>query len=373
MQPIGISQKNEFAPYMKQLCSCSTCRSSTDRQRRVNLEALESDISYLCLDRMAIAIFEYLWVLSHLDIDEGIKPSSTGLAMLYYHPEKWLSVDGGRLSRSMFRCESKQRGMDKTLFSLFSGLCHVGQENSTENSAFCGGGICMYLPILQDPTAPPNLQFRIRVLAGGISREGRNYRQLNDISPNEYGKLLSLPPAPSTYGMIYGPNPELRPFIEETLNLNILEITFCGLAPSLRPSTLNLSQLENITTEQISGINSVRVPAIGPCRLVQKLQKRIRLNSCLQKDVVITCNNEDGTPGVIWDGKCCDAEDALQLNAGVEKSNLPDKHEWVLVQRRDTEVEIVRGIYLSSTPLSGLLKELQLTFVRLISHISAIA
>jgi len=82
----------------------------------------------------------------------------------------------------------------------------------------------------------------------------------------------------------------------------------------------------------------------GAYALVQKLRKRLRFNTCLQKDVEVTIGvNEDQSPRVVWDGECNKTEGVLWQERIFDGNACPAKEEWVVVQSRDTEVEILRA------------------------------
>ncbi|MCJ1404786.1 hypothetical protein MMC11_008012 [Xylographa trunciseda] len=164
-------------------CGCRYCKL---RYSDHETEASFENVSLLCLCRCAATICEFLWILSWLDLDDTITPSSTGLLMLY----------ATQITRIDSKLEARYRSLglltsvgahpadglfDKLKFSLwdgfslssilqlFTGVPTGATSTSCDQSAICGNGICVYLPSLEDPSLGIMEQLRIRVVAGQIS------------------------------------------------------------------------------------------------------------------------------------------------------------------------------------------------------------
>lgn len=70
-----------FSPSLIHICLCDVCSSAP----RLDLKQVQDLVtSYVCLELIATTISEFLWILSRLEFDDAIKPSLSGLAMLFY-------------------------------------------------------------------------------------------------------------------------------------------------------------------------------------------------------------------------------------------------------------------------------------------------
>jgi hypothetical protein len=203
----------------------------------------------------------------------------------------------------------------------------------------------MYLPSLQDPGLPPTCQLRIRIMSGCIERDGSIYRQISDTPQHDAWKPLPFPPAPSTYGKTFSATPELQLIVEETLSSRLLHASF-----HVSGSSLLSWQLTHQGGQQ-SSLQGLQSPLVttttrnfGAYALVQKLRRRIKFTACLRKDVKITSSrNGDQSHRVVWDGECNRAEGFLWPKSSLENVHCPSQEEWIVVQCRPSEVEILRA------------------------------
>jgi hypothetical protein len=128
------------------------------------------------------------------------------------------------------------------------------------------------------------------------------------------------------------------------LNSRLLHATFqvSGLSPSSWQLISQGQQTGNPQGPPSQSIDTGR--RFGAYKLVQKLRRRVRFNTCLGEDVEITCgHNEDQSPRVIWDGECSKTEAVMLADPNLDNTNCPKQEEWVVVQCRPTEVEVLRA------------------------------
>ena len=188
-------------------CSCSECKAVRQTRSSPNTPLIPSD-SQECLSRIAIAIFEFIWFLSWLDIDDNVRPSSNGLLNLY----------SSKFNRPhKLRIKYFEKGAFAQVIKLLTGF---GAQIVQNPSAVSIQGLCIYRPALEDPNQGVDSQFRTRVVPGQIERHDKIYYQL-DSSSNPW---LTCKPVEKfgvelTTGVLQmlGTHPLLQVAVEETL------------------------------------------------------------------------------------------------------------------------------------------------------------
>lgn len=209
---VGIKDRLIIAGFSTALidaCSCDDCNA-------VN-ESISSQVDiripgHLCLSKVATSIFEFIWRLSWLDMDDTIRPSSTGLMSLY--PLTFSSV------KSIRREHFKQNTFEQVI-RLFTGFKPDILKNP---SAVAAHGLCVYRPSLEHPSLGVEGQVRLRVVPGQIERNDKLYDQIDsafnpwltfrDFDGNETTSVVD----------ILGADPLLQFTVEETLNATSLSI-----------------------------------------------------------------------------------------------------------------------------------------------------
>ena len=162
-------------------CGCGDCGRSQHRDRThpTLTIVITADI---CLYHVGMTLINLIWLLACIDVDETIQPASTGLLMLYEHVERQDNFDSK--STNSIKCESLCWVADlgdiyRRTFELFTGLpSHKSLNESGAVSAICHGGICIWLPALENPLCDPHKQITLRVVPGKVSFRGRLYREI---------------------------------------------------------------------------------------------------------------------------------------------------------------------------------------------------
>lgn len=202
-----------FSTALIDACSCDHCI--------VIDKNLPSQVSLvipgpLCLSKTAIAIFEFIWNLSWLDIDDTIRPSSTGLMNLY--------------SKNLFQISSANRIRDEPLnlqlqpfgkvIELLTGFDEFEARIHRSPSAVAAHGLCVYRPSLEHPSLCVEGQLRLRVVPGQIERNGKPYNQVDENDSSNYRDLSE------TAQLIHmlGANPLLQLTVEETFSATALNV-----------------------------------------------------------------------------------------------------------------------------------------------------
>lgn len=209
-----ISNRSGFSTALMDPCSCSGCKvadKNPSSDRRVPI------LDFLCLSKTAIAIFEFIWCLSWLDIDDTIRPSSNGLMRLYTQFEKLSQIRSKYLDDQAF-------GHAVMLLTGFD------IQVAHQASAVAVHGLCAYRSSLEHPNIGVEGQYRIRIVPGQIERHEKFYdhitetpnpwlfrpRNKNTVDVNEMSSVIAL----------LGARPLLQLAIEETVNANSLNSKF---------------------------------------------------------------------------------------------------------------------------------------------------
>lgn len=145
-----------FSTALIDACSCNDCNKSPSSQSGAPI------LRYLCLSKIAITVFEFIWCLSWLDIDDSIRPSSTGLMSLYSDAEK--------------PSEIRSKYLDAQGLSL-AVMVLTGFESGLVQrcSAVAVHGLCVYLASLEHPNIGVEGQYRLRIVPGQIERHEKFY------------------------------------------------------------------------------------------------------------------------------------------------------------------------------------------------------
>ena len=202
-------------PKVKQLleyCLCHKCSSTS---------CLD-----ICLHPLAETLINLILLLAHIDIDEGLQPASTGLLLLYLHVVRSQTHTSDHMTERFSGKENNINNTYRRIFELFTGLSsHTSVHKFGTASAICHGGVCIWLPALEDPLYDPTTQMRLRVVPGKVSFRGRLYREIVDTEES----LTSGPVRSGTYDLImrkiamHGPSRGCTLVIRETFDASQLE------------------------------------------------------------------------------------------------------------------------------------------------------
>ena len=168
-------------------CDCDYCR-----QHREHVPAREWCVvvtNGICLYYLAMTLIHFIWLLARIDADETLQPASTGLLMLYEHVRR--NDDYTTRYTNSIECESLWSVADLDYiylrtFELFTGLpSQKSLRKYRAASAICNGGVCIWLPALENQLSDPTKQMRLRVAPGTVNFHGRLYREIMDMEDSK--------------------------------------------------------------------------------------------------------------------------------------------------------------------------------------------
>lgn len=329
-----------YSTALVDVCSCSECKAVRQTPSSPSALHIPSD-SQWCLCRIAIAIFEFIWFLSWLDIDDNIRPSSNGLLSLYSPifntPRK-------------IRMGCFKEGAFAQVIRLLTGF---GAQVFQNPAAVSVHGLCVYRPALEDPNKGVESQLRTRVVPGQIERNDKIYYQLDERSnpwltykPNEaFGIELTT----SVLQML-GAHPVLQVAVEETLenaSLNTKLVVVCGT---------NTPMHWNSLFRPSAGSGDDRVPHENLCyfgtinELFQYIHGSLRQLQCgkFHRSTEKHPLWRHSQISESWSGRCSVADLSwwtMNQNVdGQEPPSIPHSSEWVIaVNGSDNDVQIITG------------------------------
>ena len=321
-------------------CSCSECKAV--RQTRLSPSALYIPRdSHQCLCRIATAIFEFIWFLSWLDIDNNIRPSSNGLLNLYspvFNPP------------CQIRIACFKEGAFAQVIRLLTGF---GAQVFQNPSAVSIHGLCVYRPALENPNKGVRCQLRTRVVPGQIERNDKIYYQLDGRSnpwlKYQTSEAFGIELTTSVLQML-GAHPLLQVAVEETIenaSLNMKLVVVSGTNTPMHWNSLFRPSL---------GSGDDRVPYQNPCyfgtinELFQYIHGSLRQRQCGD----FHRSNENRplwSPHQIfepWSGRCSVADlswwTVNQSANDQEPPWIPHSSEWVIaVYKPFNVVQIIIG------------------------------
>lgn len=321
-------------------CSCGECKAV--RQARFSPSTLYIPFdSHQCLCRIAITIFEFIWFLSWLDIDDNVRPSSNGLLSLYspiFNPPR-------KVRTGCFK-----EGAFAQVIRLLTGF---GAQVFQNPSAVSIHGLCVYRPALEDPNQGVGSQLRTRVVPGQIERHDKIYYQLDERSnpwltyqPNEaFGIELTT----SVLQML-GARPQLQVAVEETIENASLNTKLVAVSGNNTPMHWNSLFRPSL------GSGDDRVPYQNLCyfgtinELFQYIHGSLRQWQCdeshrLTENRPLWGPYQDCEP---WSGRCSVADlPWWTTNQSADDQELPSiplrSSEWVIVGCEPDDIQIIIG------------------------------
>ncbi|KFY02187.1 hypothetical protein O988_02339 [Pseudogymnoascus sp. VKM F-3808] len=311
-------------------CSCPQCESTEDGSPGPTIETYSSSI---CLKWVALAIFEYIWTLSWLNIDENIYPSVNGLILLSRSQE-----DYGEDTLNTIKGRIFKEPLMPAIIRLFTGQVKVSEYSDRTVSARSKGGVCVYLPSLENPTSPPQEQLRASVVAGHIEWGSKVFSWVID-SGNERSEPLSDCLA-STAAQAYGTHLELKLVVEETFDSEVLVADLWTLSKSTELS-LHISHHTGHIPTPI--VDSQLGYWFGATQIRLAILSHILASNCYSKSVELQTLSMN-VP-ICWRGTCYKASGSLWIDGHNNQCYSPTSEEWVLISQSACCQEIVRGSY----------------------------
>lgn len=326
-----------FSTALIDACSCDDCNAvneSIPSQADVRISG------HLCLSKVATTIFQFIWLLSWLDMDDTIRPSSTGLMSIY---------PLGILSVRQIRREYFNPNMFEQVIMLFTGF----KANIFKNpSAIAAHGICVYRPSLEHPSLGVEGQVRLRVVPGQIERHDKLYDQIDEASnPWLTNRDFDRDETTSVIEML-GAKPLLQFTVEETLNATSLSIQLVVFPETNGPVHWNSLYKPNLNREvQVQYQKSCFVSAPGEmfeyiknCLGTVQCQKT---HKSTETHPVWTANDSIKP----WSGQCSIVDLPWWTHdPGVNGQllSIPRPNEWVIAALDDTnpnKLRIFRGSF----------------------------
>ena len=317
----GMLILSGFSTALIDACSCSDCNENQSSQPGAPI------LNYLCLSKIAITIFEFIWCLSWLDIDDAIRPSSTGLMTLYSKAEnpnrirsKYLDIHG--LSRAIV---------------LLTGF---EPQNPPLVSAMAVHGICVYFISFEHPNVGVEGQYRVRIVPGQIERHEKFYDHISE-SPNAWwsqdvDRKVEVNETTMAIATL-GARPQLQIAIEETfypVSLISKFVVIPETSTQIHGSFLYRPYLDREVQVQYQESCFL----CGPCQLSLWMRAALDHVSCQkthQSTVTIPIWAMD-SPVEPWSGRCSITDLPWWTDdPGLEgrPSSIPQPNEWIVAVR----------------------------------------
>jgi hypothetical protein len=212
--------------------------------------------------------------------------------------------------------------MVTNILQLFTGF--ADRRTIKVESAMCGGGICVYLASLKNPTTTPQEQLRAIVVAGQIERNGAIYEAVADKPVHPRNNIFWTSYKPSDFLRVYGRSPTLELIVEETPVSSVLDAYI-----SVTRSTPHKGFSLKFHPGHDDGApqNSIRdTPRLSPgdirCRILDTALKHPRVPQIIQ-----TCAFSVLEKRVVtWTGRCSEVATTLWTAC-----NFPAPGDWILV------------------------------------------
>jgi ankyrin repeat protein len=164
-------------------CQCRVCRTPA---------AAEGDHhAQFCLRVIIETVLVLLWILSGVEVEESVQPSTQGLKLLYHRSYQRTVQRNPQAAAN--RCHVGNKGFSLTLESpyddyilsaiitVFSGA-EDGTADSKWKSAISSNGVCVLFQALEDLNLPPESASTVRVVPGYIEHEGTIHREILDFT-----------------------------------------------------------------------------------------------------------------------------------------------------------------------------------------------
>ena len=226
--------------HIRSKCTCQWCRDSTISH--------DGDDQPFCLLLVAETIFVLLWILSAIEADSSLKPSSCGLRLLYrkFRVRAQLKKD---IQQEHERWKDTSSA-DSAIYSIdiltavlmiFSGSNNAGTAEDGESSAVSRNGICVYFKALEELNLLPEEASTVKVVSGHIEFDGIQYGRICDLVDDT--RFFNL-----------GPLPAYKLLVQETRQPGVIAAAYrisCNI--DSRNSLLGISELAKAITKSVRG------------------------------------------------------------------------------------------------------------------------
>ena len=302
------------AGQLEEICGCRRC----GRTSRPDI----------CLRHLGMTLTNLILILAHIDVDETLQPASTGLLMLHEHVVRRDTKDPSlRHLQDRGREEDVIDNTYRRTFELFTGLPSHNRLGAA--SAICHGGICIWLPALENPLYDPAKQMGLRVVSGKVNFRGRLYREIVDMEEdmeegNSPSVLDSIMRRIAAHGTTCGSTLVVR----ETLDASRLE-AWIELRSGKRSSAFNtyLDQLRVKRPRQLPSELRLHI-----MKLYGTMYHQILNSAC---EVNLACARSQGLPKAdltTWERPCPRWALRLESTTPPRRSyDYPEAGEWVVV------------------------------------------
>jgi ankyrin repeat protein len=227
---------------IKSRCACQWCRS--------RIISPGYDNQPFCLLLVAETIFLLLVILSVIEADPSLKPSSNGLRLLYKklqlrnhlkennqkEQETWTNIP---------LADSATNGLDilTVVLIIFSGLDSLEIGANNEASSISRNGICAYFKALEDLNLSPDEALTVKAVPGQIQFEGMKYGKICDIVDDTRIAQEGLEPCPT-----------FKLLVQEISEPDVIAAAYqLSYNMGSQKSLLGISELEKAITQSIRG------------------------------------------------------------------------------------------------------------------------
>ena len=307
-----------------EFCGCKSCH---------RLHGHKLPRRDICFYHLGVTLTQLILILAHIDVDETLQPASTGLLMLYERIVKEHIVRRkAEFSRedSLSRRENDIDNTYRRTFELFTGLpSHYSVHKLGAASAICHGGVCIWLPALENPLYDPIKQLGLRVVSGKVNFRGRLYREIVHMEEDmEEDKLKngvnSIMRRIAAHGTTRGSTLVVR----ETVDASRLD-AWIELRSGKTSSAFN-TYLDHIGVKRPRQLPSELKLHIR--KLYDNLHEKIQYRTC---EVNLGRARSQGLPKpdmTTWERPCPQLAALLESTIPAKRSyNYPEAGEWVVV------------------------------------------
>ncbi len=337
---VGAAAGPDGNPF-RNLCGCELCGRSRPRDRTPR-DLTRVIPRKICRYHVGLTLLTLIWLLARIDVDETLQPASTGLFMLY---EYVVTNDINFLTKPIcfIKCESPGWDADldctyRRTFELLTGLpSHKNLHKLGAASATCHGGICIWLPALENPLYDPSKQMALRVVPGRVSFRDRLYTEIVDIGESEVSDDLN---SVMSEVAAHGPSRISRLIIRDTLDASHLE-AWIELRSGKTSHTFN-TYLDQHGVERPQ--HSPSELRLRIRQLYGTLHERIDRSTCEVNLGRVQSQRLPKPDLTTWEYPCPSLAVLLESTTPPKRSyNYPEAGEWVVIETDICErVPIVR-------------------------------
>ena len=287
----------------------------------------------ICLEHLGKTLIHLILILAHIDVDETLQPASTGLLMLY---ERVVRKDTG-MSELFPRRADDIDNTYRIIFELFTGLpSHNSVHKLGAASAISHGGICIWLPALDDPLYDPTVQMGFRLISGMINFRGRLYKTIVDMGEDDLScRVNPIMPMTAAHGTTRGSTVVVRETLDASLLEAWIELPFSKTLSALNTCFFNLGVAR---PRQLPSALRLHIR-----ELIDNLRTTIDNSTCAVNLGHARCQGLPKPDLTTWERPCPNLALTLRPTAPPSRSyNYPEVGEWVLIVTKVTyEAQVV--------------------------------